>query len=97
MEKKDIIRQIDDQMAPSSLSYNVVNTMFGAVADPDNAKGGVMTFGTFAGLYNILMRFNKFKNEDGNLGREEFIELLNHYGCDLKLRLAIDKFTQPEE
>lgn len=56
-----------------------------------------MSFGTFAALYNLLMRFNKFKNDDDALGREEFIELLNHYDCDLKLRLAIDKFSLPTE
>lgn len=48
---------------------------------------------TFAGLYNILMRFNKFKNEDDTLGEAEFLELINHYDCDFKLRLAIDKFS----
>jgi len=71
--------------------------MFNAIDDPDNVNSGKMTFGAFAGLYNLLMRFNKFKNEDELLGRDEFLELLNHYPCDLRLRLAIDKFSMPTE
>jgi len=44
--------------------------MFNAVVDPENPRSSQMTFMTFAGLYNILMRFNKFKNEDDALGEE---------------------------
>ena len=35
-----------------------------------------MTFGTFAALYNILMRFNRYKNEDNVLTPEGFTELI---------------------
>jgi len=80
-------------LAPSSLTNEVVNSMFGAAVDPENPKSSQMTFSTFAALYNILVRFNKFKNDAGVLTRDAFTLLIKDNVCDSKLRNAIEKIS----
>jgi len=77
LQKKDMLRAINEQNVPQEITPFVVNVFFEAIANPDQPNERNMNFQSFAALFNIFRKFVRHaETNEAGLTKEEFYDML---------------------